>query len=213
LINFLKTESFNGYKNLHDDMKSNALYYFIVNLNKGNIKIKSIKKDETCFVKSSRMLKGKFSIHEDLIGKEVLISKILGNEIEVSEVLEKDVTINDYVVDDRKFVIDKFYIRFNNIHTYITCIIIDSFWKIVNEENFQKNKKQLFFNIAEKNNKNDTSNETCKYDNTTEHNKRKIQKMMSEARTYQKNLKIKTIRRKSCKLVSNDIFRFCMRNF
>jgi len=218
----IREGKFSGYTNLRDDMKSNALYFIAINLKRGNIKVKKLKNGKTCYIKTKLALKRKQNIVEeknidtilldDILGTEVIIKKrISNNKVIVSKVTSKEKLNARYSkieYEDKEYEIDIFTIAFSNIFSYITYIIEQSFWKVINEENFQRNKTQLLYNTASRV---QTDEIKVELDFTNETNKEKIEKMRIEAIKYEQKKTdeangIIIKRKKSRKLAKNNIY-------
>jgi len=218
----IKEGKFSGYTNLYDDMKANAFFFVGTNLRKNNIKVKRLRAGKTCYLKTNLGLRKKQRILDDkniditaftdILGKEVMIRKRISNdEIIVSKVTNKE-KLNarhskiDY--EDKEYTINIFTVAFSNIFSYITYIIEQSFWKIINEENFQRNKTQLLFNTSERTQLDEIKTEL---DFTNETNREKIEKMRIEAIRYeQKKVDemngVITRRKKKVNLVKNNLY-------
>jgi hypothetical protein len=218
----IKQGKFIGYTNLHDDMKGNAYFFISRNLKKNNIKIKRLNTGKTCYIKTKLSLDKDKQILNDksidinnfdnILGKEVYIKKRSSKDkIIVSKVTKKEkmnARHSKIEYENLEYEINIFMVAFSNIFSYITYIIEQSFWKIINEENFQKNKVQLLYNTFYRSQIDEISPE---FDFTNDTNKDKIEKMRLESIRHEKK-KIAEMkgyvskRKKKAVISKNNIF-------
>jgi len=152
-------DKFSGYnfgkRDLLNDMKANAYYYLAINLDKNNIKIKKIKVGEDVYIKCKKNILKKFNEEninefEPIFGQKVKVLKRISNKYILVQ------HTNEETEEIMTHKINKFFVDFCNIYSYLTAIIIDSFWKVRNEQILQENKAKLYLKYSGTNDRNVT---------------------------------------------------------
>lgn len=173
---------FIGYSHLHQDMISNAYYFYWTNLRKGNIKIKNTEIGQLALTtKECPELRT-----QNIVIKERIDNKFYVRRIEKTSKLGDKVKSFEYL-DDILYEIKYEDIRFNNVFAYITSIITDSYWKIVNDYNHQKRTGQVIYNFEVRGSNWLNLGDTLEFDDfSSDYEKNKVYEMMKESIEYEK---------------------------
>lgn len=200
----LKALKFKYYTNIHNDMVANALYYFSVNLNKGNIKIRRLEPNKSCYLKTKKKVSNIQIKKHNLIDEYNTIYDLLGQEVTFIRKVSKNLVEIKPMDSEETIIIHNYFIGFSNIFSYVLSIVEDSFWKIVNEEKHQANKNQLFFNTSNVSDDTGLNKDTVKFDHTSDTNREKIENMRQESIEYDKMKAQK--RKKNIKVATNNLW-------
>lgn len=198
----LYRREFVGYKNLHTDMVGEAYYYLFLHFQRGNIKIKNTEPQQVTrtIAKASKIPKSQI-----LILKKLPSDRYKVRRIKLLSTPGKKVKEIKYL-DNKKFIITYDDIKYNDVFAYITSIITTSFWKIVTPEVSERRKHQMIFNLEIRNNEYISTNESSKYDFTSDADKVIIEEMQQEAIEFEKNRHQKKERVRKVVVPKNNLF-------
>jgi len=172
---------FIGYINLHDDMISNAYFFFFHNLKKGNIRVKNVKVGQiSTTTKYCEQLPS-----QEIIVKEKIKDKLYVRKIEKISSPGRKVKKFNYL-DEVLYEINYVDVKFNDVFAYITSIINTSFWKVIKLEKMQKRLGQMLFNFEANHNNWFIGNDSIEYDQSSDYEKEKIYEMMQESIEFEK---------------------------
>lgn len=175
---------FIGHTRYFQDMESTAYYFFYLNLQKGNIRVKNTKIGD---------ITNTTKYCTELPSQEILIKENINNKFYVRKIKKtsppgRKVKTFDYL-DDVLYEIDYVDIKYNDCFAYITSIITTSFWKVISPEKHEQRKHQMIFNFEMKNTDYVTTNDGLNnFDFTSDYEKNKVYEMMQEAIQYEKDL-------------------------